>query len=296
MNEIDVIIPTYNRQEKLTRAIDSVLMQKNASFNVYVIDDGSTDKTREMIRERYPDQVRYFHQPNTGPAAARNVGIMNSTAPWLAFLDSDDEWLPKKLETQMHYFEQNPSIKICQTEEQWIRNGVRVNPMKKHQKVSGWIFKECLSLCLISPSAVMIHRDIFKQVGEFDPAYAVCEDYELWLRITHQFEVGLIEKPLIKKYGGHKDQLSHALPAMDRFRIRALIKIIESGKLSKQNDADAKAELAKKIEIYNLGAEKRGKKEEAETLKALYDEACQSKSYLELGKFFESALAISQES
>jgi glycosyltransferase involved in cell wall biosynthesis len=293
MEKIDVIIPTYNRKEKLQRAIDSVLQQKKAPFNLYVIDDGSTDGTSEMIRTLYTSRVCYLHQSNAGPSAARNLGILKSSSPWIAFLDSDDEWLPKKLETQMAYLKEHAGMKICQTEEQWIRNGVRVNPMKKHAKSAGHIFKACLPLCIISPSAVMIHRTVFEKVGLFDPDYAVCEDYELWLRIAHQFEVGLIEKPLIKKYGGHADQLSHALPAMDRFRIRALLKILENGNLSIEHQGFVKEELQKKIAIYAQGSTNRGKKEEAEKLKALYDEACHHEEYQLLRAFFESPLAVS---
>lgn len=293
MEIIDVIIPTYNRKELLQRAIESVLKQRKASFNLYVIDDGSNDGTREMIQSLYADKVRYFYMSNAGPSAARNLGIINSRSPWIAFLDSDDEWLPKKLETQMAYLKDHPEIKICQTEEQWIRNGVRVNPMKKHAKSSGYIFKACLPLCIISPSAVMIHREVFDKVGLFDPDYAVCEDYELWLRITRQFEVGLIDKALIKKYGGHVDQLSHALPAMDRFRIRALLKILCNGNLNTEQQHSVKEELRKKVAIYIQGSANRGKKEEAEKIKALYDKACHYEEYLALGAFFESPLAVS---
>ncbi len=268
MTPISVIIPTHNRWHTLSQALVSVLSQENVLLEVIVIDDGSTDGTREMIRDRFP-QVEYFFQKNQGPAAARNRGIEKARGKWVAFLDSDDEWLPGKLKAQLDFFDQHPELLIAQTEEIWVRNGKRVNPMKKHQKFGGWIFEKCLPLCVISPSAVMIHRKIFDEVGLFDESYPACEDYELWLRIASKFPVGLIEKPLIVKYGGHPDQRSHEFPAMDLFRIRALTKILDAGTLnSLQRDA-ALRELEEKIRIYSLGAKKRGKAEEIEELSKL---------------------------
>ncbi len=139
---------------------------------------------------------------------------------------------PKKLETQIHFFSQNPEALICQTEEIWIRNGRRVNPLKKHQKFSGDIFAPSLRLCLVSPSAVMIKRDLFDQVGCFDETLPACEDYDLWLRISAQFPIFLIDQPLVVKRGGHPDQLSRTTPALDRFRIQALVKILNSGAIN----------------------------------------------------------------
>ncbi len=230
MPNISVIIPTYNRETVLPRAIASVLAQKGADFELIIVDDGSTDNTRETVngerqtksdtvsltslRERSPFPVpRVFHQENKGPAAARNLGIKEAKGEWIAFLDSDDEWKPGKLKAQLKFFEENPDYLICQTEEIWIRNGVRVNPMKKHQKSGGWIFEKCLPLCVVSPSAVMMHRKLFDEVRLFDESLPACEDYDLWLRIAAKHPVGLIEKPYIFKYGGHADQRSaNSLP------------------------------------------------------------------------------------
>ena len=203
--------------------------------------------------------IHYFYQQNQGPAAARNLGIENACGKWIAFLDSDDEWLPGKLKAQVDFFEQNPNYKICQTNEIWIRNGRRVNAMNKHKKFGGWIFEKCLPLCIVSPSAVMIHRDIFDQVGLFDPDYPVCEDYELWLRIASKCPIGLIDKSYVVKYGGHEDQLSHKLPAMDQYRIRAIQKILRSGDLNSEQKIAANEMLEEKLHIYNQGALKRGK-------------------------------------
>ena len=162
---------------------------------------------------------------------------------------------------QLNFFEQNPDCLIHQTEETWIRNGKRVNPMKKHQKYGGWIFEKCLPLCLISPSAVMMHRRLFDETGLFDESLPACEDYDLWLRITCQHPVGLTEKSYVVKYGGHADQRSHEFPAMDRFRIYSLKKILDSGKLNAEQTEAARKMLEEKEAIYNQGALKRGRNE-----------------------------------
>ncbi|MBI3313699.1 MAG: glycosyltransferase [Candidatus Omnitrophica bacterium] len=261
MLSLSVIIPTFNREARLRQAIRSVLAQRDISFELLIVDDGSTDGTQGMIEEEFP-QAAYIYQDNQGPAAARNRGIERSRGQWIAFLDSDDEWLMGKLEAQMDFFSSHPEYRICQTEEIWIRNGRRVNPMKKHRKYGGWIFEKCLPLCVISPSAVMIERSLFEEVGLFDESLPACEDYDLWLRIAAKFPVGLIEKPYVTKYGGHADQRSHEFPAMDKFRIKSLSKIIASKTLSSEQEKAVREMLEFKSKIYLNGAAKRGRKEE----------------------------------
>ncbi len=272
---ISVIIPTYNRADIVRRAIQSVLIQQGAEFEVIVVDDGSTDNTEAIVHKLYQPEgkphheslgmappkfrpIKFVSQANRGVSAARNTGIAYAKGEWLAFLDSDDEWLPGKLAAQMDFFKKNPDYKICQTDEIWIRKGVRVNKMKKHEKKGGWIFEHCLPLCAISPSAVMMHRSLLDTVGTFNENYPACEDYELWLRVASRFPVGLIETPLIKKYGGHEDQLSHKYEAMDRFRVKALTEILAAGVLNAEQTGAAQAMLDEKQRILELGAKKRG--------------------------------------
>lgn len=267
METISVIIPVYNRREVLPRAIRSVLDQKPAPLELIVVDDGSTDGVSDWLGQEFPS-VTVLRQGNQGPAAARNRGLEKARGKWIAFLDSDDEWRPGKLKAQLDFFKAHPDYRIMQTEEIWIRNGKRVNPMKKHQKHGGWIYEKCLPLCLISPSAVMIEKSLFAETGNFDESYPACEDYELWLRIASRYPVGLLSKPFILKYGGHADQRSREFPAMDRFRIRALIKTLASGILSETQTQSTLAELAAKSAVYFGGAEKREASEETEKLRA----------------------------
>ena len=273
MSLISIIIPTYNRKEVLPRAIDSVLKQKDVDFELLVVDDCSTDGTVTSLAEHpeYHTLTVLRGTENKGPSAARNLGIRHAQGTWIAFLDSDDEWKPGKLSAQLKFFEENPDHLICQTEEIWIRNGQRVNPMKKHQKYGGWIFEKCLPLCVISPSAVMMHRKLFDDIGVFDESFPACEDYDLWLRIASRYPVGLVSKPYVIKYGGHADQRSREFPAMDQFRIRSLAKIIASGTLSEEQTQAARKMLTEKARIFIEGALKRGKTLEAKEIEALVE-------------------------
>ena len=261
MYNVSVIIPTYNRKAFLTNAIDSVLSQTYQNLELIIIDDGSSDKSTEYVKKKYPN-IKIYKQFNKGVSSARNKGIKASSNNWLAFLDSDDKWHPKKLEKQINYLIKNPKYKICHTDEIWIRKGIRINQHKKHKKYGGFIFDKSLELCRISPSSVIIHKDVFNKVGLFNEKLPVCEDYDLWLRITAIFPVLYLDEKLTIKYGGHLNQLSKKYWGMDRFRITAIENLIKSNFLSKKNKIIAKKFLKEKINIYLQGLKKRKRKKE----------------------------------
>jgi glycosyltransferase involved in cell wall biosynthesis len=262
MNRVSVIIPTFNRARKVVRAVSSVLYQTFTDYEIIVVDDGSTDGTLEALTPVRSHINYLFHLNNLGVSAARNTGIRTSRSPLIAFLDSDDYWLPDKLAVQVDYFRRHPEALACQTEELWIRKGRRINPRKKHLKPSGDIFGPSLKLCLVSPSAVMLRRSLLNEVGLFDPDLPACEDYDLWLRISCIHPIYLIEQPLVFKEGGASDQLSARFKGMDRFRIKAMAKLIKGNKLDESQLEKVFRELSLKCRIYGNGCLKRGKKEE----------------------------------
>ncbi len=260
--KISVIIPTFNRLDLLKRAIKSVLNQSIKPYDIIVVDDGSTDDTSEMIQQKYKS-INLIKQKNSGVSAARNNGIKNAQGDWIALLDSDDEWGKNKLEEQVNNLTDNPKYEFCHTNEIWIRNGIRVNQKKRHKKYGGFIFDKCLDICKISPSSVLFNKNILNHVGWFDEKLPVCEDYDLWLRITADYEILFIDKPLIVKYGGHNDQLSNSVEAIERFRIKALQSLLENSDLSKNNRIHAIEMIIKKLNIYLKGLVKRKKHDEA---------------------------------
>ena len=177
MAEIDVIIPTRDRATLVVRAIDSVLAQTLAPRRVIVVDDGSTDETPEVLK-RYGEKILIVQSEGLGVSAARNAGISAGHSSWIALLDSDDLWEPTKLERQWRELKaQQYPYRWSHTEEIWIRNGRRVNPMKKHQKPSGWVFESSLKLCCVSPSSVLLERSFLESMGYFDETLPACEDY-----------------------------------------------------------------------------------------------------------------------
>ena len=258
--QVSVIIPTYNRVQTLIRAIDSVLNQKSPVDEIIVVDDGSTDDTANQISRNYPN-VKLIRQSNLGVSAARNAGIKQAGFEWIALLDSDDTWMPEKISAIQQAQQAQPEILLFHSEEIWIRNGVRVNPMNKHRKSGGWIFEHCLPLCVISPSAAVVHQSLLQSAAYFDETLPACEDYDLWLKICHQFPVAFLDRPLITKYGGHDDQLSGQFWGMDRFRIRSLERLLEQQQLTRQQYFAAESMLTQKLNILLNGAKKHNNQE-----------------------------------
>ncbi len=270
---ISVIIPTFNRAEFLVEAVRSVADQKDVpeDVEIIVVDDGSTYNTVEAL-EPLSGKIAYIRQEHSGVSKARNLGISRSSGEWLAFLDSDDLWLPGKLRAQMKFFSDHPETFLCQTDEIWIRNGRRFNARKYHKKPSGYCFSLLLERCLVSPSAVVVHRGIFDFTGLFDESLPACEDYDLWLRIGWRFPIGLIEKPFIIKRGGHPDQLSANIANLDKYRIESIVKLIRTAPLSPEQRHAAEKILEQKRRIYSDGCRKRGNIAEAHRVDSLVSE------------------------
>ena len=288
-----IIIPTYNRKDFLKIALDSVLSQTFCNYELIIIDDGSTDGTKELVEKYltisgkrladskttqnpnhylrdarvYPltpnrytlSAIRYIHQENKGPAAARNRGLKEAKGEFICFLDSDDRFRHDKLEITRRYIRKYPDYKIFHSEEIWYRSGSLLEQKASHKKPSGYVFENALKLCSISISTAAIHKGIFSQVGYFDEKLPACEDYDFWLRVSAKFPVLLIPEYLTIKEGGHSDQQSKRYQAMDAFRMYALEKLLRQNNLNDKHYQLAYAELKKKCEIYLNGARKRKK-------------------------------------
>jgi glycosyltransferase involved in cell wall biosynthesis len=268
--QISVVIPSYNRAHTLERALLSVLGQTSAADEIIVVDDGSTDHSASLIRQ-YPT-VKLIQQQNKGVSAARNTGIRAASFEWIALLDSDDEWLVNKLSDIRQAQQDHPDISLFHSNEIWIRNGIRVNPMNKHNKYGGEIFHHCLPLCVISPSAVVIHRSLFDDCGLFNEDLPACEDYDLWLRICHRYPVVYLPQELIKKYGGHDDQLSRRFWGMDRFRIQSLHELMQHKTLSSLQQQQTRDMLIKKLKILIKGAVKHNNQKILDQYQPLLDQ------------------------
>jgi len=273
---ISVIIPTFNRAGFLKEAIQSVLDQDyfqkrhaGENFEIIVIDDGSTDRTKDVIHSLDQD-IRYIYQDNRGVSAARNAGFRQARGDFIAFLDSDDLWKKEKIGIQMSLMNTLPRAMMCYTEESWVRHGVFVNPKKRHQKYSGWIFDKVLPLCLISLSSSLFRKEVFQKIGLFDEDLPVCEDYDYGIRLTHRYPVYFLTRPLIVKRGGHEDQLSRKYWGMDRFRVKVLQKSL-SMDLTPRQIYLVRQEIAKKSRVLMNGFEKRGQTVEAAKYRKLID-------------------------
>jgi glycosyltransferase involved in cell wall biosynthesis len=274
---VSVIIPTFNRRLMLLEAIRSVLAQRGARYELIVVDDGSTDATLDAARamlaqapatrgaSRQADNgkglcdVRLERTARCGVSAARNHGAALARAEFLAFLDSDDLWAPAKLSRQLDFMCSAPHFPITQTGEVWLRDGRRVNPSRRHGKRAGNIFLDSLRTCLISPSAVMVRRELFFAFGGFDRRMTACEDYDLWLRILTRHAVGLLDEPLVTRRAGHPDQLSATTPALDRFRVITLLKLLADPRLESERRVAAAEVLAEKCRILAAGLTRRTK-------------------------------------
>jgi len=257
---ISVIIPTYNRYKFLLEAINSVETQTYPEIEIIVVDDGSTDETSSLSKK---ENIKYIFRENKGPAAARNTGARAAKGDWLAFLDSDDLWKHKKLAKQWNALEENPDYKVVYTNEIWIRNGTRINQRKKHKKFSGWIYPQCLPLCIVSPSSILLHRKLWEEAGGMDESLPMAEDYDLWLRISAKHKFLFLDEYLIVKRAGHPAQLSTEW-GIDRYRVAALLKMVNDSELRDDWKDLTRKELRKKNEILTAGFKKHGKPDEAD--------------------------------
>ncbi|MBN2509726.1 MAG: glycosyltransferase family 2 protein [Spirochaetales bacterium] len=263
---ISVIIPTYNRARLLGECLASVCEQTWADKEVIVVDDGSDDETREIVKSF--SHIRYLQCGHSGfPGIPRNTGAAEAQGDWLAFLDSDDVWKPDKLSAQYEYISglerAGETCRLVHTREIWDRCGTTISQKGQKHRRSGDVFADALKKCMIGPSTVMMRKDTFFELGGFDETLEIAEDYELWLRVTDRYPVHYLDIPLTVKRAGDWDQLSAKYGQIEVFRIQALEKLAAGYPwASPDHERMAREELMRKYRIYMKGLEKRGKSAE----------------------------------
>jgi GT2 family glycosyltransferase len=268
---VAVVIPVRDRAAMIADAIASVAAQTVRDHALVVVDDGSRDESAAVAVDALATAGlpgRVLRRPRCGVAAARNAGAAAIDSRWIAFLDSDDLWLPRKLERQMAWLAARPAYRVAQTEERWLDRGRHRNPRAWHRKEER-LFPRGLERCLVSPSAVVIARELWDESGGFDPSFPVCEDYELWLRLGLREPVGLVPETLVVKRGGHADQLSRSTWGLDRFRVAALAKLLATAALTPGERRAVQAVVRAKCGVLAAGAARRGRCEEAARYVAL---------------------------
>ncbi len=265
---VSVIIPVYNRRELVLQAVSSVLGQSWGDLEIILADDGSTDGLDEAVIPYCRDhRLRYIPLEHHGyPGAVRNRGAEHARGDWIAFLDSDDLWLPEKLQHQMELSMTRPELQCIHCTEIWLRGEQVISQRTQRHRREGYLFSDSLKKCIIGPSTVIIRRNLYELLDGFREDMVVAEDYELWLRLTAREEVGYVHQPLVVKragYGG--DQLSERYGQIEVFRIQGLLDLLNTGWLKERpgKREEACRELARKCLIYAGGARKRGHEQEA---------------------------------
>ena len=269
--KISVVIPVFLRAESISRALESIFRQSRKPDEIVVVNDGSPRGYYKEIESKFPEVNWVFCPTNQGVAKARNLGIKHASGEWIALLDSDDEWEPDKLKLQEDQIFKNREIKAIHTGEKWIRNGNEVIPPRYLDKSGERLWERSLKHCLICPSSILLHRSVFDVVGWFDESLKVCEDFDFWLRLLLHYQVFLLEDKLVRKHGGHPDQLSTTVWGMDRYRVKSLENLLQHPFLSGEQKNQVTKELVSKSRILSQGARKRDNLQRAQK----YESLCQ---------------------
>ena len=237
----------HNRHRLVKDAIESVFLQKppsaKASLEIIVVDDGSVPP---LSLRQYLPRIKLIHTANNGVSAARNAGVRASKGRYLAFLDSDDLWLPDKLHIQLNAMKDCP---LSYTDEFWYRPGRWVNQGRQHEKHGGDVFCKILDKCRVSPSSFMISRDLYETLGGFNEKLRVCEDYDFFIRAANLTEFCYINKKLIVKRAVAEDSLSAGIKHIESIRLGILESFIADAELNGERRQCALAELERKRAI-----------------------------------------------
>jgi glycosyltransferase involved in cell wall biosynthesis len=199
---VSVIIPTYNRAQVVSQPIQSVLAQTFRDFEVIVVDDGSNDNTESVVKAFCDPRVRYIrHEKNRGGSAARNTGIKAARGAYIAFLDSDDEWLPEKLQSQLDILQELPPSWGGVCTGFWLIEGTSVVERipKLPPNLSNWLLAHCP---LSAGSTLMVRKEILDEIGYFDESLPRHQDWDLLLRLVENYQLAMVKAALVRRYVG----------------------------------------------------------------------------------------------
>lgn len=251
---VAVIVPVYGRGLIIRDAIESIFLQDyQGDIEVIVVDDASDNCIRSCLAS-YMSRIKYFRlDKNSGVSAARNAGISCSTAEYIGFLDSDDIFLPSKITLQIENLSAS-GLSISHTNEFWYKKDRFINQGKKHQRYGGKIFAKVLDMCRVSPSSLLVHKDVFKDIGLFDEGLRVCEDYEWTLRCALKYDFCYMEEKLLIKRAITDNSLSASIQNIESIRLN-ILKSFENKYGASLSDGELlalRAELARKNTIVKV--------------------------------------------
>ena len=196
VDAVAIVVPCYNVERYLQRALDSAFAQSYSDHSIYAVDDGSTDRTAQVL-QRNASRITLISQSRGGAAKARNRAIQMSAEPFIAFLDADDEWLPQKLQRQIALLKADPELGlVCSS--CFVGDDRNASCPAFADKIpnSGRLFRHLARSCFVFTPTVVVRRQSLEDVGLFHESLAVCEDFNLWLRIAARWKIAFVSEPL----------------------------------------------------------------------------------------------------
>lgn len=224
---VSIIIPVYNGERFLKYSIESALAQTYTNFELLIINDGSTDNSKLLIEKYlYNPKVHYYEQKNAGVASARNKALKHAQGKYIGFLDQDDLWLPNKLQIQVPYLEENTSLALVHSDQQYIDENNNIIEFNTDKTGEGWCFKELFIKNNISILTTLIRKSVLNQIGNFNTSLSGTDDYELWLRISYRYPIGYLNHN-VACYRFHNTNVSKDVFKMTLNDLNTILSIID---------------------------------------------------------------------
>lgn len=260
MKLVSVIITAYNQAPLVIQAIESVLLQTYRPIEIIVVDDGSTDDTKQQLL-RFGDAIRYVYKDNGGACSARNTGIHLAQGEYIALLDGDDRYLPRKIEESIKCFEKYPDIGFVHTAAYFVDREDRILRVfsRPESRTIDWIGKKLLFFDFVCNSTVVVRKSCFETVGLYDESIFSAADWDLWMRLAVRYKAGFVNVPLTKYRLVSNYILNHLeeVEAEDRLVLdRALARYPDLGEYAKRK---AHSNLSLQLATANLHRDDMGR-------------------------------------